>query len=206
LRIVLALFGPIVCSLWLGGCGRSEPPSPAQKPPSQAPSTAARPPDGAPRTPDAAAPPAASAASATGVSPDFRARATEALRFIGEDLGRGARRGNETQFDSDLATAREKVKAARAQASTDADTDAALVLTLLLVKDKERYQTILTSRSGKMKYESVQPGIQQLYAEREECARELREWLGISDVVGGQLRSDACLTEAKKAAATLGVQ
>jgi hypothetical protein len=144
--------------------------------------------------------------TATGISPDFRARASEALRFIDEDLGRGARRGNETQFESDLATAREKVKAARAQASTDADKDAALVLTLLLVKDKERYQTILTSRSGKVKYESVQSGIQQLYAEREGCARELRQWLGISDVVGGELRSDACLKEAKNAAATLGVQ
>ena len=144
--------------------------------------------------------------SAAGVSSEFRDGASEALRFIGEDLGRGVKAGNQTQFDSDLATAKQKVKAARAKASTEADKDAALVLTLLLVKDKERYQTILLSRSGRVKYESVQSGIQQLYAEREGCARELRRSLGLANATGGMLRSNECLAEARKAAAVLELQ
>jgi hypothetical protein len=200
LRVVLALFGPL-CLLLLCGCGRSEPPAPAQSSPAAAPAR-----DNAPQSPDAPARATAPATSTADVSSEFRESASAALRFIGEELGRGVKAGNQKQFDADLATAREKVKAARAQASTAADKDAALVLTLLLVKDKERYQTILLSRSGRVPYESVHSSIQQLYAEREGCARELRRSLGLGNPTGGTLRSGACLAEAKAAAAILDVK
>jgi hypothetical protein len=124
---------------------------------------------------------------------------------MGETLRRGATAGNQSQFESDLTEAREMVKAARDSASTPADSRVSLLLTLLLSKDKERYETMLLSRTGGVSYETVQDTIQQLYAEREVCAAELRGWLGTQPADRAELDHGPCLAQAEQAAAVLGV-
>jgi hypothetical protein len=148
---------------------------------------------------------AAGESKAIGLSPGFQVAASDAFRFIGETLRRGATHQNEAEFDGDLAEARRMVKGARDAASSDPDRRAALLLTLLLSKDKERYQAMLMSSVHGASYESVQGTIQQLYAEREQCAAELRGWLGQTPLSEAELVAGACLAEAEQAAKALGL-
>jgi hypothetical protein len=143
--------------------------------------------------------------TAAGVSSGFQVAASEAFRFINETLRRGATHENEAEFDADLAEARRMVSAARDAASTDADRRAALILTLLLSKDKERYQAMLLSSVHGAPYDSVQGTIQELYTQREQCAVELRGWLGQTTLSEAELAGGACLAEAEQAAAALGL-
>ena len=140
-----------------------------------------------------------------GLSSGFQVAARGAFRFIGETLRRGVTHQNEAEFEGDLAEARRMVKAARDAASTDADRRAALLLTLLLSKDKERYQAMLMSSVHGASYDSVQGTIQQLYAQREQCAAELRGWLGQTRLSEAELVGGACLAEAEQAAGALGL-
>jgi hypothetical protein len=163
-------------------------------------------------SPEPAASPAAAPAgettaegSATGLSADFKERAATALQFIGENLRRGATAGSREQLDGDVAEARALVRAARDAATTAADRRAGFLLTLLLAKDRERYETMLSSSVGGLPYETVQSSIQELYADHEVCAAELRGWLGIVPTPLEDLEKGPCLAQAEQAAAVLGL-
>jgi hypothetical protein len=140
-----------------------------------------------------------------GLSAEFQQAATEARRYIAEDLRLPANTATAAALEPAAAEASARVKAARDKAVTPADKDVALLLTLLLVKDKERFTHTAMSNEGAVPYERVQATVAELYEARERCDQELRGWLSGTGA-REPLESGPCLAEARLAGDTLGVR
>ena len=153
----------------------------------------------------AGTPAPAAQTSPLGLSPEFQQAATEARRYIAEDLRLPANTRTSAAQEAAGAEASARVTAVREKAVTPADKDVGLLLTLLLVKDKERFAHIAMSNDGLVPYERVQPSIIELYAAREQCDEELRGWL-FGGATREALDGAPCLAEARQAAELLGVR
>jgi hypothetical protein len=136
------------------------------------------------------------------LSPPFVTAAQAAWKQIEEELPAGPARGNQGQFDSDLAGTRARLQELRRLARTDDDTSVHLLMTLVLIKDKERFQTMLLNQRLRVSVEN-DPELADLSQQRKACAAEVRGWL-FSGSDPAPLRRAHCISEARAAAKFVG--